>query len=81
MAELIGKDRKWKPSVFKGDPILGKDSYFYLTKYTNTLEKAFDEIARVKVRLDNAKIPLIREKIEDIVHDIRHINIKVNPDI
>lgn len=72
----IGRQFHWKYSVFEGDPILGKDKYFYLTKYADSKEKALEYIAAIKVELETQCFPLIREKIEEIVHDIRHIDVR-----
>jgi hypothetical protein len=72
----IGRTLNWKSSTFQGDPILGTDTYFYLTKYASSKEQALGFIEEAKRELDKIVVPLIREKIEEIVHDIRHIDIR-----
>jgi hypothetical protein len=72
----VGRALKWKSSTFEGDPILGVDKYFYLTKYASSKEQALGFIAEAKKELDIIVVPLIREKIEEIVHDVRHIDVR-----
>lgn len=65
----LGKKTKWKTSAIHGDPVLGKKAFFYLTCHSKTMERisaASDEMLNF---LHNAKIPIIRRKIELIVLD------------
>lgn len=72
IATAVAKDLHWKTSQIDGDPVLGAKPFFYLTTYSPT-----EQVARL--RLDNATAELrargvfvIREKIELIIHDVRH---------
>lgn len=71
-AEAVARKLHWKTSEIARDPVLGKKTYFYLTTHTSDIGAAFDRIAKATQALKISAIPLIREKIELIVHDIRH---------
>jgi hypothetical protein len=63
----------WKTSEIARDPVLGNKNYFYLTKYTEDLEIALREIMTASSALKLHGVPLIREKVEHIVHDVRYV--------
>jgi putative NIF3 family GTP cyclohydrolase 1 type 2 len=63
----------WKTSEIARDPVLGNKNYFYLTKYSVTLESALSEIQEATAALKLHGVPLIREKVEHIVHDVRYV--------
>ena len=71
-AAAVAADLHWKTSEIMRDPVLGNDTYYYLTKYASTYEQAMAYISKAKEAMLGAGIVLIREKIEHIVHDIRH---------
>lgn len=64
----------WSDSVIDGDPVLGTGIKFYLTSYAGTKEQALARIdtARNRLALRGDIEYLIREKIEEIVHDQRY---------
>ena len=71
-AAQVASALKWKTSEIKRDPVLGNDTYYYLTKYAASLELAHAELRTCVDQLINNKIVVIREKIEHIVHDKRY---------
>ena len=71
-AELAAVKLHWKTSEIARDPVLGKKTYFYLTTHTSDIGTAYDKIAAASEELESRGVALIREKIELIVHDIRH---------
>lgn len=63
----------WKFSQIAGDPILGDDTYAYLTAHRSTESSARAALADCVADLKRRKITIVREKIEEIIHDVRHI--------
>ena len=71
-AKKIAEVLHWKTSEIARDPVLGNDTYFYLTKYAENLALAHQHISEVVNMLRYYDVIVVREKIEHIVHDIRH---------
>lgn len=67
LADLYG----WKTSEIKRDPVLGDDSYFYLTQHSTKREDIFSRMHTMNFDLDEAGVPVIRSKIEHIVYDTK----------
>lgn len=69
-AELPG----WSYSKIDGDPVLGGGPRHYLTSYATSLERALAKIgdARLLLGIRFLADHLLREKIEQIVHDVRY---------
>jgi hypothetical protein len=61
----------WKTSEIARDPVLGKDSYFYLTTHSQTIQVMLTRMNAATGALRQAGVHVIREKIELIIHDIR----------
>jgi hypothetical protein len=61
----------WKTSEIARDPVLGKDSYFYLTTHSQTIQVMLGRMNAATLALRRAGVHVIREKIELIIHDIR----------
>lgn len=72
-ATYVAKELHWKTSEIARDPVLGKDTYFYLTKYAKSHDLALAEIAVAMDMLRSQNVKVLREKIEHIVHDIRYV--------
>lgn len=78
IAEQVAKDLHWKTSAIDGDPVLGKDTYFYLTTYGkhvmyNVQDEDIWHNMKSTVNVLAARgVKVIREKIELIVHDLRY---------
>lgn len=73
VAEQVAKTLHWKTSEIARDPVLGKATYFYLTTHTATLEDAHIRMEACCAALETEGVPVIREKIEHIVHDRRYV--------
>jgi hypothetical protein len=72
-ATEVAKKLHWKTSEIARDPVLGNDTYFYLTKYAETLDIAHTYLTDAIVALlYTYNVEVIREKIEHIVHDVRY---------
>ena len=61
----------WKTSEIKRDPLLGDASYFYLTTHGQSWELIYHGMVHLRERLRLNDIPVLREKIELIIHDVR----------
>lgn len=78
IAEQVAKDLHWKTSAIDGDPVLGKDTYFYLTRHGkcvmyNVQDEDIWHNMKSTVNVLTARgVKVIREKIELIVHDLRY---------
>lgn len=79
-ATRVAKELHWKTSQIDGDPALGAKPFFYLTTYaakpayeSDSGERKARYVLEEGVQaLREAGIFVIREKIELIVHDVRH---------
>ncbi|HEY6437744.1 MAG TPA: hypothetical protein VIY47_14230 [Ignavibacteriaceae bacterium] len=74
-AEIIAKEVHWKTSEIARDPVLGDKNFFYLTTHTKDYGAMWTRLRNCVILLENAEIPVIREKIELIIHDTK---VKVN---
>ena len=70
-AEKIAKESHWKTSEIARDPILGDKNYFYLTSHSKKYDEMWNKLRLTVSMLEMVKIPVIREKIELIVHDTK----------
>ena len=69
--ELIARAEHWKTSEIKRDPVLGDDSYFYLTSHDTNLTKMMGRMNSVTAQMNAAGCKVIREKIEVIIYDTK----------
>lgn len=72
LAAMVAKELHWKTSAIAGDPQLGDDTFFYLTSYADNLDAALGRLDRCMICLWEEGVRPLREKIEQIVHDVRH---------
>jgi len=70
-AEKIAKWHGWKTSEIARDPLLGQDTYFYLTRHHDDLIEMHKEMNFMSGCLRNAGCTVIREKIELTVYDTK----------
>lgn len=70
-ATEIAKNLHWKTSEIARDPVLGNDTYFYLTTHTDNLPAMMTKLAGARGQLQQAGIEIIREKIEVIIYDTK----------
>jgi len=59
----------WKTSEIARDPLLGNDTYFYLTHHSSSLTLMTSAMDRVVHELKQLGVPVLRTKIELILHD------------
>jgi len=71
VATQVAKSEHWKTSEIARDPILGDKNYFYLTTHSASYDSMWKRLRKAVDSLEEAKIPIIREKIELIVHDTK----------
>lgn len=71
-AEEVAQTLHWKTSQIMGDPVLGAKPFFYLTTHRDTLYNAQQALDTCCATLLEAGVPVVREKIEHIVHDVRY---------
>lgn len=72
-AETIAKQLKWKTSQILRDPVLGDKPFFYLTTHSDNASAIFARMNLAKNNLLLADIPILREKVEAIIHDSKEI--------
>lgn len=66
--EDLAKENKWKTSFIVGDPLLGKESFFYFTTHDLHLSSMIDRMEEMAKRIS---VPILRKKIEFIVYDTK----------
>jgi len=70
-ATQVAKNAHWKTSEIARDPVLGDDTYFYLTTHSTDYSVMWLRLRDAVILLEEADVPVIREKIELIVHDTK----------
>ncbi len=71
-AEQVAKSLHWKTSEIARDPVLGNDTYFYLTSHDDELWRMYERMTDAVRALHAIGVFVVREKIEEIVHDFRY---------
>lgn len=72
VAHDVAQNRNWKTSEIARDPLLGDDTHFYLTCHSTDYDTIYAKMCQAVSDLQYADVPVLREKIEQIVHDVRH---------
>lgn len=70
-ATTIAKELHWKTSEIARDPVLGDKNFFYLTTHTKGYPEMWDRLRFCVAQLEAMAVPIIREKIEMIIHDTK----------
>lgn len=70
-ATRVAAAEHWKTSQIAGDPVLGKDTYFYLTTHGADLPRTMGRLALASTLLKEAGVEVVREKIEVIIYDTK----------
>lgn len=70
-ASHIAAQRRWKMSRIEGDPLLGDKVFAYLTRWDAQLLDAVAEMNTTARILRGAEVPVLRQKIEVVVFDLR----------
>lgn len=71
VATLVAKEYHWKTSEIARDPVLGDKNFFYLTTHSKDYKDMWERLRLAVHMLELSKVPVIREKIELIVHDTK----------
>lgn len=71
VATVIAEECHWKTSEIARDPVLGDKNFFYLTTHTKDYGSMWTRLRNCVVLLEEKNVPIIREKIELIVHDTK----------
>lgn len=71
LATTVAKELHWKTSEIARDPVLGDKNFFYLTTHTREFQEMWTKLRMAVDMLEVFKVPVIREKIELIVHDTK----------
>lgn len=80
-ATQIAKTFHWKTSEIARDPLLGDKNFFYLTTHDNDLTRMFERMKQCTLALGMREVPVLREKIEAILHDTKKKLITVGSDV
>jgi len=70
-ADIVAKEHHWKTSEIARDPILGDKNFYYLTTHAKSYTEMWSKLRIAVAMLENMQVPVIREKIELIVHDTK----------
>lgn len=70
-ATTIATELHWKTSEIARDPVLGEDTYFYLTTHDSDAARMKKRMDECVARLKEAGVQVLREKIEEIIHDTK----------
>jgi len=71
VATEIATNLHWKTSEIARDPVLGNHTFFYLTSHGATYDHIAGRMRECVDALLDAGVDVVREKIEDIVHDTK----------
>lgn len=74
--EDVAAQLHWKTSQIERDPVLGKESFFYLTTHDSDYMRLFDRMRRAVFTLESAGCRVLREKIELIMYDTKTRKLK-----
>lgn len=71
VATRIAKNLHWKTSEIARDPVLGDKNFFYLTTHDNDFGRMYQRMRQCCHELTVEGVPVLREKIEAILHDTK----------
>lgn len=69
--EKAGFMSEWAFSAIDGDPVMGKQAYCYLTGYDTNAATLLERTNRLADFLRAAGVPVLREKVEEIIYDTK----------
>ncbi len=70
-ADAVAKLRGWKTSQIARDPLLGDDTFFYLTCHSTDQSVILAKMHLASTDLCSRGVEVVREKIERIVYDTK----------
>lgn len=71
IATQVANQFHWKTSEIARDPVLGDDTYFYLTTHGDDYIKVFNRMRYAVEELRARGVEVVREKIELIMYDTK----------
>lgn len=71
LATQAAKELHWKTSEIARDPVLGDKNFFYLTSHDVELTRMFERMNTCVSWLRRNNVPVLREKIEAVLHDTK----------
>jgi len=70
-AQEIAQTLHWKTSEIARDPVLGNDTFFYLTTHSASVKAAFTRLEYCVKQLEEVGVEVIRQKIEIVIFDTK----------
>lgn len=61
----------WKTSEIARDPLLGQDTFFYLTTHRESIETAMADMNACANMLEANGVKILRMKIEHVIYDTK----------
>lgn len=71
IAERVARECRWKTSQIARDPLLGNDTFFYLTKHSANYVDIYADMKATVGVLSQDGVDVLREKIELIMYDTK----------
>lgn len=71
LATAVANRLHWKTSEIARDPVLGDKNFFYLTSHATDFQIMFSRMNGCAAALRDGGVPVLREKIELIIHDTK----------
>lgn len=69
IGERVARELGWKTSEIARDPVLGTETFFYLTRHSTSYLALRQGMMHAANMLNVAETPALRTKIEFILHD------------
>lgn len=69
--KIAGPKFGWKYSVIAGDPVLGKDTFCYLSKHDTEPRALYVSMHDVATKLQSVGVAVLRMKIEEVLYDTK----------
>lgn len=70
-AARVAEAFHWKTSEIARDPVLGDKNFYYLTTHDADIRRMFSRMDLCRQQLEARGVPVLREKIELIIHDTK----------
>lgn len=75
-ATIVAKQLGWKTSEIARDPLLGEDTFFYLTTHRSHVETSMADMNLCAKILEANGVKVLRMKIEHVIFDTKKKLIK-----
>jgi hypothetical protein len=69
--EDIATKHGWNSSFIEGDPLLGKQGFFYFTRHAASYDSLFTTMEVLCKALADVGTKVLRKKIEQVLYDTR----------